>query len=59
MEAMVSKPNGGCTAFFDMNFRACLKLQKVSGYLGYTSSTFIYSSCRKVFSGSTMFEFLW
>jgi hypothetical protein len=25
----------------DTNFNACLKLQNVSGYLGYTSSMFI------------------
>jgi len=32
--ATVSRPNGGWRAFFDMNLKACLKLQKVSGYLG-------------------------
>src|SRR5690554_2668223 len=39
--AMVSKPNGGLDAFFDTNLSACLKLQKVSGYSGYTSRIFM------------------
>jgi len=40
--ATVNSPNGGKLAFFDTNFKACLKLQNVSGYLGYTKRIFIY-----------------
>jgi len=34
-------PSGGLEAFLEMNFKACLKLQYVSGYLGLTSKIFI------------------
>jgi hypothetical protein len=34
MAATVNKPRGGKEAFFEMNFKAWLKLQKVSGYRG-------------------------
>ena len=43
MAATVSKPRGGKLLFLETNFRACLKLQKVSGYDGYTSR--IFKSC--------------
>jgi hypothetical protein len=39
--ATVKSPNGGKLAFFDTNFKACLKLQNVSGYIGYTKRIFI------------------
>jgi hypothetical protein len=39
--ATVSKPKGGSEAFLRMNFKACLKLQNVSGNSGYSSNTFI------------------
>jgi hypothetical protein len=39
--ATVSVPRGGKPARFEMNFRACLKLQKVSGYVGKTWRIFI------------------
>ncbi|GAH72273.1 unnamed protein product, partial [marine sediment metagenome] len=32
--ATVNKPSGGKDAFLAMNFKAYLKLQKVSGYCG-------------------------
>jgi len=32
--AIVNNPKGGKEAFFQMSFRAYLKLQKVSGYRG-------------------------
>jgi hypothetical protein len=41
---MVSRPRGGLAAFFEMNFRAWVKLQKVFGYSGYTSSALIQST---------------
>jgi hypothetical protein len=41
MAATVINPRGGWTAFLEINFRAFLKLQNVSGYLGYIKSTFI------------------
>jgi len=34
MAATVNKPKGGYADFLEINFRACLKLQKVSGYCG-------------------------
>jgi len=34
MAATVSIPKGVFNAFFWMNFKACLKLQKVSGHCG-------------------------
>jgi hypothetical protein len=34
MAATVNKPRGGKVAFLKINFKACLKLQKVSGYWG-------------------------
>jgi hypothetical protein len=34
MAATVRRPNGGRLAFFEMNFRAYLKLQNVIGYCG-------------------------
>jgi hypothetical protein len=37
---MVSRLRGGKAAFLETNFRACLKLQKVSGISGYTSKIF-------------------
>src|ERR1035437_261473 len=32
--ATVNSPNGGELAFYATNFKACLKLQNVSGYFG-------------------------
>jgi len=40
-DATVIKPRGIFDAFLDMNFKACLKLQYVSGYLGYINRIFI------------------
>jgi len=34
MAAIVNKPRGGKLAFLKINFKAYLKLQKVSGYRG-------------------------
>jgi hypothetical protein len=42
MAAIVSKPNGGVPAFLSINFKACLKLQKVSGNSGYNNKIFIF-----------------
>jgi hypothetical protein len=44
MEAIVARPRGGCDDFFDINFRAYLKLQKVAGISGYTKRAFILIS---------------
>src|SRR4030042_3894962 len=41
IEATVRSPRGGRTAFFEMNFNAFLKLQKVSGTSGLTRSILI------------------
>jgi hypothetical protein len=41
MAATVNNPNGGWVAFFEINFRAYLRLQKVSGYCGYTRRIFM------------------
>jgi hypothetical protein len=41
MDAMVISPSGGFAAFFEINFRACLKLQYVSGYFGLISIIFM------------------
>ena len=37
----VINPSGGIAAFLDINFKACLKLQKESGHCGYTNNIFI------------------
>jgi len=34
IEEIVINPSGGFTAFFEINFNACLKLQNVTGYCG-------------------------
>jgi hypothetical protein len=39
MAATVSNPRGGLAAFLETNFRACLKLQYVSGYSGLINRT--------------------
>jgi hypothetical protein len=44
MAETVIKPKGGTAASFDMNFKACLKLQKESGYWGYRNKMFIIVS---------------
>jgi hypothetical protein len=41
MADMMSSPSGGNIAFFEINSRANLKLQKVVGYKGYTNKIFI------------------
>ncbi|TEB10845.1 hypothetical protein Psfp_04095 [Pelotomaculum sp. FP] len=40
MAATVNSPRGGNAAFLLTNDRAYLKLQKLSGYFGYTSNAF-------------------
>jgi hypothetical protein len=41
MAATVSRPSGGKAERLWINFRACLKLQKVSGKDGYKSNVFM------------------
>ena len=49
MADTVIKPNGGTAAFFDINFKACLKLQNDSGQTGYTNKIFIKSILNKAY----------
>jgi hypothetical protein len=53
MAATVNNPSGGKAAFLEIYFNAYLKLQKVSGYFGYTRSAFIDCNDR-LFSGQLL-----
>jgi hypothetical protein len=47
MDDTVKRPSGGLEVFLEMNFKACLKLQNVSGKLGFTNRIFMWD----VFAG--------
>ena len=49
MADTVINPRGGTAAFFDINFKACLKLQNDSGQTGYTNKIFIYTNYQFVY----------